>query len=93
MSSYFDVNDGFPLYLEKTKEAQEIAATVDTELIKNATFLRMGIEAMHECGLFEKALDEWEELSSSNQNWDVFQFHSQYTKEKFNLKKKIHDKK
>ena len=93
MSSYFDINEGFARYLEKMKEAQKIAATVDKDLINNATLLRMGIEAMYECGLFEKALDEWEELSSSNQNWDVFQFHFQDAEEKFNLKKKIHDKK
>ena len=93
MSSYFDINEGFARYLEKMKEFQKIAATVDKELINNATLLRMGIEAMHECGLFEKALDEWEEISSSNQNWDVFQFHFQDAEEKFNLKKKIHDKK
>jgi len=93
MSSYFDINEGFARYLEKMKEPQKIAATVDKELINNATLLRMGIEAMYECGLFEKALDEWEELSTSNQNWDVFQFHFQDAEEKFNLKNKMHDKK
>ena len=93
MSNYFDINGGFAHYLEKMKEAQKIAATVDKELINNSTLLRMGIEVMCECGLFEKALDEWEEMSMSNQNWDIFQFHFQDTEEKFNLKKKIHNKK
>ena len=46
------------------KEPQKIAATIDKELINDAMLLRMSIEAMHECGLFEKALDEWEEFST-----------------------------
>ena len=88
MSSYFDINDGFPRHLEKMKEAQKIAFTFDADLINNATVLRMRIKAMCECGLFEKSLDEWEELSSSSQTWDDFQFHFQDAEEKFNLKKK-----
>ena len=75
------------------KEAQKIAATVYNDLINNATLLRMGIEAMYEYGLFEKALDEWEELSSSSQTWDEFQAHFQDAEEKFNLNKKTHSKK
>ena len=75
MISYFDINDGFSRHVEKIKEAQEIASTVDDDLIINAALLRMGIEAMWECGLFEKALDEWEELSSSSQTWDELQAH------------------
>ena len=93
MSSYFDINDGFARYIERMKEAQKIADTVDVNLITDATLLRMGIEAMHDCGLFEKALDEWEELDTAHQNWDEFQTHFQDAEEKYNLKKKIHDKK
>ena len=93
MSSYFDTNDRFARYVENVKEVQKIVATVDTDLINNETLLRMGIEAMCECGLFEKELDEWEELSSSSQTRDEFQAHFQDSEEKFNLKKKIHDKK
>ena len=63
MTTYFDINDGFTKYIERMKEAQKVAATVNKDLINNATLLCMGIEAMYECGLFEKALDEWEELS------------------------------
>ena len=43
--------------------------------------------------MFEKALDEWEELSSSSQTWDEFQAHFQDTEENFNINKNIHDKK
>ena len=44
-------------------------------------------------GLFEKGLDEWEEMSSWNQTWDKFQGHFLEAEERFQLKKKIHDKK
>ena len=49
------------------KEAQKIVATIDVNLINDAILLRMGIDAMCNCGLFDKALDEWEELSSLDQ--------------------------
>ena len=93
MSSYFDINDGFARYLERMKEAQKTASTIDVNLINDATLLRMGIEAMYECGLFEKALDDWEELTKSQQTWSEFQTHFQEAEEKFNLKKNINDKK
>ena len=93
MTSYFDINEGFARYIERMKEAQKTAATIDADLINEATVLRMGIEAMYNCGLFDKALDEWEELDSSLQTWDEFITHFQNTEEKFNLKKQIHDKK
>ena len=51
MSSYFVINDGFCRCAEKMKEAQNIVATVDDDLINNATLLRMGIDAMCECVL------------------------------------------
>ena len=60
ITTYFDINDRFTKYIEKKKEAQKVPATVNTDLINDTTLLRMGIEAMYECGLFEKALDEWE---------------------------------
>ena len=63
MTTYFDINNGFTKYIERMKEAQKVVATINTDLINNATLLRMGIDAMHECGLFKKALDKWEELS------------------------------
>ena len=47
---------------------------------------------MH-CGLLDKSLDEWEELSSIDQTWEDFVAHFQNSEEKFNLKKIIHDKK
>ena len=63
ISSYFEINEGFACYVERMKEAQKTASTIDINLINDATLLRIGIEAMHECGLFEKALDEWENLA------------------------------
>ena len=93
MADYFDINEGFTRYIERMKEAQKIASTVDRNLINDATLLRMGIEAMYNCGLFEKALDEWEELDRSVQPWVAFQTHFLQAEEKFNLKKGIHDKK
>jgi len=63
MSSYFDINDGFTRYVERMKEAQKTASTIDVNLINDTTLLQMGIEAMCECSLFEKALDEWEDLT------------------------------
>ena len=48
---------------------------------------------MCNCGLFYKALDEWEELSSIDQHQEDFITHFQNAEEKFNLKKSIHDKK
>ena len=48
---------------------------------------------MHDCGIFDKYLDEWEELSSIDQTWEDFITHFQHAEEKFNLKKSIHDKK
>ena len=47
MTSYFDINEGFTKHIEKMKEAQKTAATVDVNLINDATLLRMGIEAMY----------------------------------------------
>ena len=75
------------------KEAQKTAATVDVNLINDATLLRMGIEAMYQCGLFDKALDEWEDRSNLDQSWEDFINHFQDAEERFNLKKNIHDKK
>lgn len=66
MAGYFNANDGFARHAERMKDSQRVAATIDPDLINDATLLRMGIEAMHSCGLHEKALDEWEELSFSN---------------------------
>ena len=51
----------------------------------------MGIEDMHGCRLFDKSIDEWEELATNQQTWDEFQTHFQAAEENFNLKKKIHD--
>ena len=93
MTSYFDINEGFTKYIERMKEAQKTAATVDVNLINDATLLRMGIEAMYQCGLFEKALDEWEDRSNLDQSWEDFINHFQEAEERFNLKKNIHDKK
>ena len=75
MEDYFDINEGFTKCVERMKEAQNIAATVDVNLINDATLLRMGIETMYDCGLFEKALDEWEESDKDNQTWAEFQTH------------------
>lgn len=93
MSSYFDINEGFTRHIERMKEAQKTASTIDANLINGATLLHMGIEAMHECGLFEKALDKWEERTRSHQTWSEFQTHFQEVEEKVNLKKNINDKK
>ena len=69
------------------KEAQKIAATIDSNLINEATLLRMEIETMHDCGLFEESLDEWEECQTGNETWEEFQNHFQVAEEKFKLKK------
>ena len=42
---------------------------------------------------FKKNLDEWEERSTLDQPWEDFVVHFQNSKENFNLKKSIHDKK
>ena len=47
---------------------------------------------MHDCGIFDKALDQWKELTTNQQICDEFQTHFQNDEEKFNSKKKIHDK-
>ena len=41
----------------KDEGSAKIAATIDIHLIYDVTLLRMGIEAMCNCGLFDKALD------------------------------------
>jgi len=58
MKNYYDVNEGMSKYFEKMKNAQTIATAVDRDLINDATLLRISVDAMYECGLFEKALDE-----------------------------------
>ena len=55
---YFDINNSFTRYIEIMKEAQKIATTVDCNLSNDTMLLWMGIEAMCNCGLFEKALDK-----------------------------------
>ena len=54
MASYFNINEVFTKHIERMKEAQKTAANIDANLINDATLLRMGIEAMHNCGLFDK---------------------------------------
>ena len=39
MIDYFDINEGFTGYIERMKEAQKIATTVDINLINDATLL------------------------------------------------------
>jgi len=68
------------------KNAQTIATAVDKDLINDETLLQIGVDAIYECGLFEKALDKWEELDKTEQTWENFQMHFIATKEKFNLK-------
>ena len=58
MCSYFDIINSFAHHIERIKEAQKTASTIDVNLINDATLLRIGIEGMHECTLFEKVLDE-----------------------------------
>ena len=91
MASYFNINEGFSRHLEKMKEAQKAAATINPDLINYTTLLCMGIEVIHECGLFERTLDEWEELAAKYQTWAEFQSHFQDSGEKFNINKRIHD--
>ena len=54
MASYFNINEGFTKYVERMKDAQKTEATMDLNLINDATLLRMDIEAMYHCGLFDK---------------------------------------
>jgi len=93
MKDYYDVNEGISKYFEKMKNDQTIATAVDRDLINDATLLQIGLDAMYVCGLFEKTLDEWEELNKTDQTWNKFQTHFIAAEEKFNLKKGIHDKK
>ena len=39
------------------KEAKKTAATIDLNLINDVNLLMIVIEAMHNCGVFDKALD------------------------------------
>ena len=55
--------------------------------------LRIGIEAIHEFGISNKVLDEWEEVAAGLQTCAVFQIYLQDSEEKFNLKKRTHEKK
>ena len=50
----------------KMVKAQKVASTTDVNLINDTTRIRLGIEAMWNCGLWDKTLDEYEELSKSN---------------------------
>jgi len=93
MKNYYDVNEGMSKYFEKMKNAQTIATAVDRDVINDATLLQIGLDAMYECGLFEKALDEWEELDKTEQTWEKLQTHFIAAKEKFNLKKGFMTKK
>ena len=54
------------------REVQKVAAAVDPNLINDAALLRMGVEDACECGLFDKSLDKWEEITSGFQKWTVF---------------------
>lgn len=90
MTNSFDVNEGFSKHIEKTKEAQKVAATVDPNLINDATLLRMGVESMHHCGLFGQALDDWEELAQAQQTWLESQTYFLDAEEQFYLKKRGH---
>ena len=75
------------------REAQKTASAVDSNLINDSTLLRISIEAMCNCGLFEKAIDEWKEWNKTEQTWDNFQAHFLNAEEKFLIKRNIHDKK
>jgi len=55
---HYDVNEGMSKYFEKMKNAQTIATAVDRDLINDTTLLQIGLDAMYECGLFQKVLDE-----------------------------------
>ena len=72
MKDCFGTNEGFSKCLEKMKEAQKTASTIDPNLINDAALLRMGIEAMRDCRLFEKAFDEWEDKATVDQSWPEF---------------------
>ena len=41
---------------------------------------------MYDCGIFDKSLDEWEDLAINRQTWDEFHTHVQNAEEKCNLK-------
>ena len=48
---------------------------------------------MCNCCLFDKDIDQREEISSIDQTWEDFITHFQNDEENFNLKKSVHDKK
>ena len=73
MKHYYDVKEGLTRYIIKITKVQKVVSTADVNLINGATLLRLGIELLHECGLWDKTLDEWEGLIKSNQTWDAFQ--------------------
>jgi len=58
MKHYYDVNEGMSKYFEKMKNAHTITTAVDRDLINDATLFWIDLDAMYECGLFEKALDK-----------------------------------
>ena len=71
---------------------QKVSWIINFNLINDATLLWLGAEAMWNCGLCDKTLDEWEELSKSTQTWYVFQDYFFNAEEKFNIERIIYDK-
>ena len=92
VASYFDINKGFSRNMEKMQEVQITAVAVYANLINDSTLLRTFIEAMHNCGLFEKSIDEWEDLNKTEKTWNKFQTRFLNAEEKYLIKKKIHGK-
>ena len=59
MKYYYDINEGFIVHIEKMLKAQKLVLTIDVNLIKDETLLRMCIESICDCGLCDKYLYEW----------------------------------
>ena len=75
MKECYDVNEGFIRHIKNIAKVQKVSSTADVNLRNDATLLRLGVEAMHQCSLCDETLDEWTELSKSNKKWDVFQYY------------------
>ena len=72
MDSYYNVNKELSKYIKKIKEAQKIVANVNTFLITNATFLRMGMNAMYATHLFLLDTRDWQKKPDKKKTWVNF---------------------
>ena len=92
MKDYYYVNEGLSRHIKNDKST-ESSINYGRQLNKWHKSSSIRVETMHACGSHDKTLDDREELSKSNQKWDVFQYWFSNAKEKVNIKRNVHDKK